>query len=435
MHLTTREIPVQNLKVGMYVSRLDVPWVQTPFPIQGFHVSRQEELDLLGHYCNKVYVDIFLSNVEVKSQLTLASLVKKPQDEIDPKIARLMNEKARFKPRVEDYQVSNKLNKEIKSASKLFNDITAQMSALYRSMEQNGYINVSEVRAASKAMVKSIIHNPNALAWLCRIHNDDQALHQQSVRSAVWALIFARHLGLSKHDLRDLGMALLLAPIGKSKLPRELLFSQANSEEVQEYQEHVTLTLEETEKMFSTSHQVNYILAAYCERNNGGGYPRNLAGNRIPFLARIAGVADYYEQLINPYSGADALTPAQAISHLYEVRGNLFQKELIEEFIQAIGIYPTGSLVKLSDNSIGVVVEQPEKSRLRPQVAILKNSMNVLVEKPKVINLAKKVKDDCGLPLQIDKSLKSTSSDIDAHDIHQKLFGGKNWFSFVTNKL
>ena len=432
MHLTTQEIPVQNLEIGMYVSRLDVPWVQTPFPIQGFYITKQDELDLLAHYCNKVFVDRFLSKVDVSAKLLVPSAKgDKAGEPLDPKKARLMSEKARFKPRVQDYPITTKLKKEVKIASQMFEQVTTQMAVAYRNMEQHGFVNINEFRSASNSMVKSIVNNPNALAWLCRISTSNETLHQQAVRSAVWGIIFARHLGLSKVDLRDIGTALLLAPIGKSKLPKELLFGQNSESERQEYQEHVSLTLEETQKMFSSSHQVNYILSAYCERNDGSGYPRQLVGNRIPFLARVASVAEYYESVINPYGQQEALTPVEAISHLYSERGQLFQTELVEQFIQAVGIYPTGSLVKLTNNSIGVIVEQPEKSRLRPRVAIIKDGLNNSLEKPQVVNLAKDPTDEFGLPLQIDKSLKSTSMDINGDDLHERLFGGNGWFSFL----
>ena len=432
MHLTTQEIPVQNLEIGMYVSRLDVPWVQTPFPIQGFYITKQDELDLLAHYCNKVFVDRFLSKVDVSAKLLVTSPKGDQAGEpIDPKKARLMSEKARFKPRVQEYPITTKLKKEVKFASQMFEQVTTQMAVAYRNMEQHGFVNINEFRSASNSMVKSIVNNPNALAWLCRISSNNETLHQQAVRSAVWGIIFARHLGLSKVDLRDIGTALLLAPIGKSKLPKELLFGQNSESERQEYQEHVSLTLEETQKMFSSSHQVNYILSAYCERNDGSGYPRQLVGNRIPFLARIASIAEYYESIINPYGQEEALTPVEAISHLYSERGQLFQTELVEQFIQAVGIYPTGSLVKLTNNSIGVIVEQPEKSRLRPRIAIIKDGLNNSLEKPQVVNLAKDPTDEFGLPLQIDKSLKSTSMDINGDDLHERLFGGNGWFSFL----
>lgn len=434
MHLTTQEIPVQNLEIGMYISRLDIPWVQTPFPIQGFFITKQDELDLLSHYCNKVYVDIFRSKVDVSASVKKTSVAQnnQPKKQTDARTVRLMREKARFKAPVESYPITNKLDKEIRSAKTMYENVTAQVATVYRDLESNGFINAAEIRSASMEMVKSVVKNPNALAWLCRLSEDHKALHQQAVRSAIWAIIFGRHLGLSKRDLRDLGIALLLAPIGKSKLPAELMAEQTNDQEVKLYQEHTALTLEETEKMFSPSHQVNYILSAYCERNDGSGFPRQLVGNRIPFLSRVAGIADYYEQLINPFDGKNAVTPVEATSHLYTLRGHLFQKELVEEFIQAIGIYPTGSLVELSNSSVAVVVEQPEQAKLRPRVAVIKDNTQYIFNKPKMLDLIKAPNDEFGLPLRIKRSLKSTASDIDAHQLHEKLFGNKNWLSFFV---
>lgn len=431
MHLSTQEIPVHSLQIGMYVSRLDVPWVQTPFPIQGFHITKQEELDQLSLYCTKVYIDRFLSKVDVRSSLSLTPKKPTENDKYDAKTKRLMNEKARFKPAVENYIASSRLRKEVNKASHLYEQISGKMSIVFKDMMQNGFVNIAEVRSASTEMVKSVLRNPDALAWLCRISEDNQALHEQAVRSAIWGIIFARHLGLSKHDLRDIGTALLLAPIGKCKLPKEILYGTLTAEEYTLYQGHISLTLEETEKMFSSSHQVNYILSAYCEKNNGTGYPRNLLGNRIPFLARVAGMANYYEELINPLPGKEALTPVEAISNLYNERGNLFQKELVEAFIQAIGIYPTGSLVKLTNNSIGVVMEQPKNSRLRPKLVIVKDSMNVKLEKPQIVKLSDDPTDRFGMPLQIEKSLRSTSLEINSQELHEKLFVKNNWFSFL----
>jgi len=430
MHLTTQEIPVQNLEIGMYVSRLDVPWVQTPFPIQGFYITRQEELELLAHYCNKVYVDSFLSKVDVRSKLTLAPTGGKKPVHADPKINRLMTEKARFKPRVENYVIESKLKKEVKIAAQTYDRVSSQMATVIRSLGNGGLVNLAEVRKSANEMVKSVIRNPNALAWLCRMNRDHKALHQQAVRAAVWGLIFARHLGLSRHDLRDIGTALLLSPIGKTKLDPELLSDDLSGSDIKKYQQHVELTLAETEKMFSASHQVNYILAAYCERNDGSGYPRQLIGNRIPFLARVAGIADYYEQLINPLNTERAVSPAEAISHLYNVRGRLFQKELVEEFIQAIGIYPTGSLVELNNKSVAVVLEQPEKSRLKPKVAIIKDALRGKLNKPKIVELSNMPTDDFGVPLTIAKSLKSTSLEINSDELYQQLFANSSFLAF-----
>lgn len=50
-------IPVGSLKVGMFVSGLDRPWVETPFPLQGLYVKSLKDIDRLKLYCDKVEID------------------------------------------------------------------------------------------------------------------------------------------------------------------------------------------------------------------------------------------------------------------------------------------------------------------------------------------------------------------------------------------
>jgi hypothetical protein len=61
--------------------------------------------------------------------------------------------------------------------------------------------------------------------------------------------------------------------------------------------------------------------------------------------------------------------------------------------------------------------------------------MDLPVNKPKILNLAEAPSDEFGIPLRIKRSLKSTSQEIDAGELHEKLFGGKSWFSFITERV
>ena len=272
---------------------------------------------------------------------------------------------------------------------------------------------------------------PDALIWMCRIRQENTYLFESAIRASVWGLVFARHLGLSRKDLNDVGAALILSAIGKSKLPRELHIGELEENEQEAYKAHIEKTLEELEFMGAVNGQIKFIISNFCERNNGSGYPRGLIGNRIPFLARIAGLADYYEQMINPRPGIEALTPVEAVADLYHNRGVLFQREMIETFIQAIGIYPTGSLVELSDHSIGIVLEQKEKARLRPKVALVKNTYGIDLEQSKIIDLSDSPADEHGAPLEVLQSLPSTAIELDTDLLTDKLFGFK-WFGMAS---
>jgi HD-GYP domain-containing protein (c-di-GMP phosphodiesterase class II) len=430
MHLKTQQISVANLEIGMYVSRLDVPWVKTPFPIQGFYITKEDEIALLSQYCNYVYIDTILSKID-NTAIKHAHYAPGAKDPIDPKTRRLMNEKARMKARVENYKVTTPIRKELKTADKIYTNMTNTISATLAQIENGEPIQLNQVEKSIRKMVDSVIRNPDALVWMCRIRQENAYLFESSIRASVWGLVFARHLGLSRKDLNDVGAALILSSIGKSKLPRELHIGELEEAEQEAYKAHIEKTLEELEYMGAVNGQIKFIISNYCERNNGSGYPRGLIGNRIPFLARVAGIADYYEQLINPRPGIEAMTPVEAVADLYHNRGILFQREMVEAFIQAIGIYPTGSLVELSDHSIGIVLEQKEKSRLRPKVALVRNHYGIDLEQSKIIDLSENTPDANGAPLEVLQSLPSSAVEVNTDILTDKLFGFK-WFGMAS---
>jgi HD-GYP domain-containing protein (c-di-GMP phosphodiesterase class II) len=430
MHLKTQEVSVANIEIGMYISRLDVPWVKTPFPIQGFYVTKQDEINLLAQYCNKVYIDTILSKVD-NPAIRHAKSAAGDSKKLDAKPRQLMNEKARMKSRVESYKVVTPIKKELKTADKVYSNVTSTISTAISQIESGEPIQINQVEKSIHKMVESVIRNPDALVWMSRIRQENAHLFESSIRAAVWGLVFARHLGLSRKDLNDVGAALIFSAIGKSKLPRELHIGELEEREQEFYRQHIDKTLEELEYMGAVNGQIKFIISNFCERNNGSGYPRGLIGNRIPFLARVAGLSDYYESMINPRPGIEALTPVEAVADLYHNRGILFQREMIESFIQAIGIYPTGSLVELSDHSIGIVLEQREKARLRPKVALVRNNYGIDLEESKIIDLSELNADDSGEPIEVLQSLPSSAIEVNTDILTDKLFGFK-WFGMVN---
>jgi HD-GYP domain-containing protein (c-di-GMP phosphodiesterase class II) len=136
------------------------------------------------------------------------------------------------------------------------------------------------------------------------------------------------------------------------------------------------------------SRSVMRIVATHHERWDGSGYPQGLARDQIPVLGRIAGLIDSFDAMTNPRPFQAALSPHQAIGQLYECRGTLFQAELVEQLIQACGIFPTGSLVELSTDEVAVVVGMNGARRLRPKLIMLLDAEKKPVPGFKTIDLA-----------------------------------------------
>jgi HD-GYP domain-containing protein (c-di-GMP phosphodiesterase class II) len=113
------------------------------------------------------------------------------------------------------------------------------------------------------------------------------------------------------------------------------------------------------------------MASSHHERFDGSGYPDGLKGNEIPTFAKIAGMVDCYDALISHRPYAVQLTPYLALREIYKWRGNLFQPEVVEQFMQVVGAFPTGTVVELNTGAVGVVISQNESRRLRPRLMLI----------------------------------------------------------------
>jgi HD-GYP domain-containing protein (c-di-GMP phosphodiesterase class II) len=142
----------------------------------------------------------------------------------------------------------------------------------------------------------------------------------------------------------------MLMDVGKLRIDPELLRADRalSEEETQRMRMHVQYGIEIIEESGVINPDVYSMVAHHHERHNGSGYPLGLKSDDIPAVARIAGIVDSYDAMTSDRSHAPSLSPSEAIKVLYKSRDVEFQAELVEAFIQAIGIYPAGTIVELS---------------------------------------------------------------------------------------
>ena len=124
------------------------------------------------------------------------------------------------------------------------------------------------------------------------------------------------------------------------------------------------------------------------ERFNGCGYPNQLSGTEIPLYARIAGIVDCYDAMTSPRYYATPIPHSEAILKLAGWRSRLFQKELVDTFIQAIGLYPPGSLVELTNGEVAVVSDYKTGMGRKPKLTIILDVNKRRLSKKKVISIS-----------------------------------------------
>jgi HD-GYP domain-containing protein (c-di-GMP phosphodiesterase class II) len=372
------KLEVNELSLGMYVSGLDRPWTQTPFPLQGFYLRELDQINQLKALCSYVYIDVEKGRGPIAANLkTISPTIKNKIVAKDKERPSAMEPVAPLKINRGVYREVEPLQKEVKKARQLHQKVYGAGSEVVEQLENNQLDGTSlgETKKVASEMVDSVLRNPDAFTWLSRVQEKDEYTYSHAVRSSVWAILFGRHIGLPKRELDVLAMGVLLKDVGKVMLDSSILENESrNAAEEKAYREFVELGCEILRKTPNVEPRVISVVKTHCERINGNGFPNSLAGDKIPLLGKIAGIVTYYDFVTNPRGSRNPIAPSKAVAKLYELRNVDFQEELVVEFIRAIGLYPTGTLVELSTGEVAVVVEQNFERRLKPKVIVVLDS-------------------------------------------------------------
>jgi HD-GYP domain-containing protein (c-di-GMP phosphodiesterase class II) len=366
------ELPVAQLKLGIYVSRLDRPWAETPFLFQGFAVENDEDLETLRRLCNVVFVEVSVEEAEeLKATARKAPVAHRDPCPPDP-LEMLSTNPSALAAHV-PIKDSVGLKSELSLASATFGEAKRAVGAIFDNLRRGGGLDVPHLQTVVGSMVDSVFRNRDAMGWLARMKSKDDYLYSHSLSASVWALAFGRHLGLDKETLTSVGTGAMLLDIGKTGLPTELLKKQGkpSDDEWRMIYTHVNQGIELLGAAPNVDNRILTMIATHHERFDGSGYPHKLKGDEIPLIGRIAGIVDSYDAMISERSYAKPKSTYDAVRELKRLGGIAFPPALVELFIQAVGVFPTGSLVELNTGEVGVVIGQNRYRRLRPEVMVI----------------------------------------------------------------
>jgi len=410
MALKEIKVRIEDLEIGMFVSKLDKPWIETPYLIQGFLLKTREDIDALDKFCDFVYVDVLLSE-EPKKQAQNKHRVSRTDNEIKKQLIGSVPKK---------YKEKSNMNDELVSARDTHRVLSHTVGDVMDDIANNKTLDGVALKKAINPMLDSIISNPDAFAWLTRMKYKDNYTYNHAVSASVWAVSFGRHLGMPRPKLQSLALGAMLFDIGKMKLPEKLINNpkRYNQFEYELVKKHRDYSLEILKNTKGIGDDVLEMVATHHERHNGSGYPNGMAGDQIPIFGKIAGIVDCYDAIISDRIFATALSPHDAVKKLYDWRDIDFQAELVEQFIQVVGIYPVGTVIELSDGKVGVIVAQNKVWRLRPQVMMLLDTDKKPLENFDVIDLFTHVEDEDGKPLDIVKCVEPGLYGIDPEEFY-----------------
>lgn len=401
------EIDVAELTLGMYVSELDRPWIETPFLFQGFRISAQEEIDTLRKLCSRVRIDAALGDLPpVSKKRAKAALQEAEQSNV------IFTQRS---PR--NVEVARPVAEELAPAVAAHRALVESVSVEMDALRAGRALAVEKVQAATGPLIDSIERNPDALAWLSTMHRKDAGIYRHAVSAAVLVLTCGRHLGLPRAALESLALGGLLFDVGKTRVSETVLLKpdRLTEDEFRAYQQHVEHGIDILSQCKGIDAPVLSMVRTHHERHDGSGYPLGLKGDSIPAFGKMAGIADAYQTMLESTSAGRRLSPHDVLNYLNKHRGLQFDGALVEEFIQAIGIYPTGTLVRLSDGCVGIVVEQNRRRRLQPKVMLVLDQSQRPMPKFQTLDLLLQSAGES--PLHIVECLEPGAYDIDPEEL------------------
>ncbi len=394
----------------MFVAQLDRPWLETPFLFQGFEIGEQNEIGLLRKFCKHVYVDVERSTIPKDQILAARNSVKRGHDPFVKDNATESNAKkrsfsykllsvlSRFDPsgriaeRINGAVVYRNLvdvKTEAPKAAHAYGLAIDQMNEVMDELKAGKGMRIDRIKESVTPVIDSVLRNQDAMAWLVYLRKRDEYAYTHSIATSVWATILGRHLGFDRAGLQTLAMGGMLLDIGRVKIPESITDQPGplSEDEYELVKMHVDYGVDIAKKTPGINDDVLDMIACHHERHDGSGYPKGLEGADIPVFGRIAALVDCYDAMISPRTYAKAKSTYDALRELNILSGVSFQRELVEQFVQALGMFPTGNVVELNTGEVAIVIEQNRVRRLRPKIRLVLDAKHQPIKKTKIVDL------------------------------------------------
>lgn len=372
-----------QLQVGTFV-KLEGSWFSHPFPTNTFKIKTQEDLATIKGLTNvTILYDPDRSDVdEIDDVISLPNPEPDlPPDDSDLELPEATHSGAsaahetesgtgvipdsslsEILDRREDYQefqnhlrrVEGAYQKILVQGRELFKQTSGRRTSGLKTADTivNGILNAVQHPRTAMSLIDLV--GSNGMAW---------GLSEHALNVCTLSLLMGRQFDLVADLLGELGRGALFHDVGYRALPMKVQFLSAGIK-VQADPEVGRLHPELGRQLMASYPEIQAslldIIERHHERCDGSGYPRGLSGDQLDLLTRIVMVADQYDELCNAPDPQSSLNPHEALSRLYRhvvLKGESakYCPHAVQALVQAIGVFPPGTLVELNEGFHGIV--------------------------------------------------------------------------------
>ena len=381
-----KQINVVQLRQGMYLESLPGSWLTSPFWKTSRLLDSAEEVALVRKSGVKHAVidtakglDVAVEEVSVPATTALAPAPPTPKP-VPAKVS---------------------VEQELKVAAQIIARSKGAVTAMFNDVRMGKAVDLTVSEMVIDDISASIARNTTALVSLVRLKNQHDYTYMHSIAVCALMIALARQMNLPGESVREAGAAGLLHDIGKMAVPLSILNKpgKLSDEEFNTVRQHPRAGHDLLMQAGAVGEIAMDVCLHHHEKMDGSGYPHRLKGEQISLYARMGAICDVYDAVTSDRAYKQGWPAAEAIRKMASWCDTHFDAQLFRAFVKSVGIYPVGTLVRLSSGRLGVVIEQSETSLLTPRVRIFFSSKSNTHLTPVVVDL--------GLPGEREQIVKS----------------------------
>ena len=377
-----KKIRVDQLMVGMHIKEFCGSWMEHPFWRTGFVVTDPKDIaSVCASSIKEVWIDCGKGLDVAPGEATVSEAESEAQVEAE------LTALATAERQVERVSAAVELQR----AAKICATARKAVVSMFEEARMGKAVDAGGARRLVEEISDSVTRNPGALISLARLKTADDYTYMHSVAVCALMVALARQLGLDEEQTRKAGIAGLLHDLGKAAMPMDVLNKpgKLTDDEFAIIKSHP----EKGHAMLLTGSDIDEIALDVClhhhEKTDGSGYPKGLKADQISLFAKMGAVCDVYDAITSNRPYKAGWDPAESLRKMAEWANGHFDQNVFQAFVKSLGIYPIGSLVRLSSGRLGIVIEQGTKSLLTPQVKVFFSTKANARIRPEILDLAR----------------------------------------------